>query len=105
MPVRRRKLTAAPTGADGLREELLKEWRNPDGSVPEPIIIEEAQGAQSAVHLFVIWSRWAGLSDLERSEIIMGAFEELRGPDQAMRVSVAMGLTQDEAKRLRIDYE
>ena len=84
---------------------MLREWRNPDDDVPEPIIIEEAPGAQSAVHVFVIWSRWAGLSDLERSEIIMEAFEELRGPDEAMRVSVAMGLTQDEAKRLRIEYE
>ena len=105
MPLRRRRLAPPPPGANGLREELLKEWRNPSENAPEPVIIEEPQGAQGAVHVYVIWSRWSGLNDRERSEIIVDAFEELRGSEEAVRLSVAMGLTPDEAKRLRIEYE
>ena len=35
----------------------------------------------------------------------MDAYEEVRGKDASLRVSVAMGLTSAEAERMNINYE
>jgi hypothetical protein len=56
-------------------------------------------------HSYVIWDKWRGLSQLDRSEIIMDVAENLSGdkmlPDISL-ITVAMGLTPEEAKRMRI---
>ena len=40
-----------------------------------------------------------------RSETIMDASEEVLGVEESLKVTVAMGLTKEEAKRLNIRYE
>ncbi|MDQ2730731.1 MAG: hypothetical protein M3Y56_03650, partial [Armatimonadota bacterium] len=70
----------------------------------EPIIVEES-GPNSPVHLYVIWSDWAELNQQERSEIIMEAFEDVNGLENVLNVTVAMGLTPVEAKRMHIEYQ
>lgn len=88
-----------------LQERLTQEWRNPQEGTTEPIIIEEV-GPQEFVpaHLYVIWSEWASLEQTERSELITDSCEEVRGRDLALNVTVAMGLTPEEAQRMGIEY-
>jgi hypothetical protein len=87
-----------------LQAELIQEWSHPRREASEPIIIEDRQGQQGPVHVYVIWQDWSGLDQIERSEIIMSACEQARGADFALGVTVAMGLTVREAERMRIAY-
>jgi hypothetical protein len=48
----------------------------------------------------VIWDDWGDLSLQERSEIIMNAYIRAKGQQAGLRISVAMGLTSTEAKRM-----
>jgi hypothetical protein len=50
----------------------------------------------------VIWDEWAPLSQQDRSEIIMDAYVRAKGQGDAVRISVAMGLTAAEAARMGI---
>jgi hypothetical protein len=81
-----------------LRNELIGEWRNPKtGKAAEPVIHEADPGNDEPIHLYVVWSKWQGLAPTDRSEVILDAFEAVRGPDQMTRVAVAMGFTPEEA--------
>lgn len=44
------------------------------------------------VRIYVEWDAWHHLSALERSELIMDAFELVCGQDKAGKVLVVMGL-------------
>ncbi|HVX84854.1 MAG TPA: hypothetical protein VH253_08570 [Phycisphaerae bacterium] len=90
------------TGAQ-LSGELLAEWRNPHAESREPIIIKDGGGSKP-VHLYVIWSAWQPVDQLERSEIIMDVYEQVAGIEEAANVTIAMGLTEQEAHRLGIYY-
>jgi len=100
MPVRTTLTrTQGPTEED-LKNELLRELRTPQ-AVGEPDII--IQGAAPAgVHLFVVWRRWAGLDQVVRSRIILDAYEEWRGEQEALQVTVSMGLLPEEARSMGI---
>lgn len=52
----------------------------------------------------VLWDdpRWAALSPRERSRVILKGYEFAR-PDDADRVTMALGLTRAEARRLGIE--
>ncbi len=53
----------------------------------------------------VIWDKWGELTQTERSEIIMDVVDNLAGDDRLPAdspVTVAMGLTREEAKRMGI---
>lgn len=102
MPVTRRpKPGPSPTG-QALLNRVVAEWRQPTPGATEPIIIEETAGQNLPVHLYAIWSDWAALASIERSEVRMDAYEQIHGRGGAVNVTFAMGLTPDEAKRLDI---
>lgn len=105
MPLRHRKITVPPPGADVLRRRLVEEWEHPTENPSAPIIIEEDGEGQRPTRLFVVWDEWPELDQEERSEIIMDAYEEVRGRDKSLLVTVAMGLTRREADRMHIVYE
>lgn len=105
MPIKRKRVSPPNPAIDRLRRDLIQEWRQPREDAPEPIILEEGGAQNRPTHLYVIWSEWAELNQQERSEIIMDAYEEVRGKDASLRVSVAMGLTSKEAERMNINYE
>ena len=105
MPVTQRPISggSSPAGQT-LLNRLLSEWRQPAPGAQQPIIIEETAAQNLPVHLYVVWDDWAPLGSIERSEIIMDAYEQLRGRGAAINVTVAMGLTPVEADRLGIRY-
>jgi hypothetical protein len=89
---------------DALVRELLEEWNNPNASRAEPIILEESAPGARIAHVYVIWSKWEQMDRVERSEIIMEAAQRRLGPQDLANISIAMGLSAQEAQRLGLKY-
>jgi hypothetical protein len=89
-----------PQEAD-LRDELIGELRTPREAGEPDIVIE--QPGTGTVHLYVKWARWNGLEQTVRSRIILDAYTAVKGEQEALKVTVAMGLTPTEAERMGID--
>ena len=105
MPVAQRVGTTARTDTESLLERLLQEWRAQRAGDGEPLIIEESpRGGERPNHLYVVWSEWGNLTPLERSKLILQAYERYRGRDMAANVTLAMGLMPDEARRMNIKF-
>ena len=95
-----------PPEVERLRERLRAEWVQPTPGAMEPLILVDTDRRRGdSKRLYVVWSEWGGLSQRERSEAIMDAYEAARGPQEALQVMVAMGLTPDEARRMGLEYE
>jgi hypothetical protein len=82
----------------------MKEWERPKKEGQPVIVLEGGKGQPR--HIYVIWDEWRGLDQRQRSEVIMDVVEHLTGR-HALRdlslVTVAMGLTAEEAKRMGIN--
>ncbi|HSZ59675.1 MAG TPA: hypothetical protein VK797_28790 [Tepidisphaeraceae bacterium] len=104
MPVKKLRRSGPSPAAQALLNRLVDEWQHPDPNATQPIIVEENGGQGQPTHIYVIWDDWAPLGSIERSEVIMSAYEEVRGRAGAINVTVAMGLTPAEADRLGIRY-
>lgn len=104
MPIKHRLKRTLPPSASELTRELIVEWTKPKKTGQPVIVIEGDQGQPR--HIYVIWDAWQGLDPRDRSEIIMDAVEHLAGdqafPDVSL-VTVAMGLTAEEAARMGIE--
>jgi hypothetical protein len=100
MPVRELASKHPPEYAD-LVGDLVREWKNPSES-PEPVILFERDSKKLVVHVYVIWGAWRDTDRIARSEIIMDAAEQALAPDEVLNITIAMGLTPEEAKRLGI---
>ncbi len=87
-----------------LEERLVREWQHPQEGIAEPIIIAEAERQQVPTHLYVIWREWADMSLRDRSKLILKAYERVQGANFALNVTVALGLTPEEAERQGIVY-
>jgi len=99
MPVRDDKLTRKELPEESkLRAELIAELKNPKDSGEPEIIIERPN--PFTTHLYAIWAEWNDLSQSVRSRIILDSFEDAYGKEEAVKVTVAMGLTRAEADRL-----
>ena len=91
-----------------LLARLEQEWETPNPAAAEPVIIETAdvlRPQQTPTHLYVIWEAWRDLTPRRRSEMIMDAYVAVRGRAYALNVTLAMGLTREEADRIGIRYE
>ncbi|MBC7805941.1 MAG: hypothetical protein H7145_07300 [Akkermansiaceae bacterium] len=99
----------------GLQERLTAEW-SPIGTAPTlsdgnaPILIEDLQPirfgtARQPLHLYVIWNEWVDLPQQERSEVIMDAYEATHDSADVVRVTLAMGLTENEARKMGLKYK
>jgi hypothetical protein len=89
---------------EAFAHRIAEEIRNPQEGMAEPVIVLEAQGQQAPTHLYVIWSEWGQLTQLERSEIALEAYREAEGSNFASNLRVALGLTPEEAARMGIEY-
>ena len=105
MPIKRLVRIPSSATAAALKDRLLNEWRSPDPNARQPIILEEPARTSEPTHVYVIWDDWSDLDQVERSEIIMDAFEDRYGKDRACNVTVALGLTPAEAERMGIGYQ
>lgn len=85
-----------------LVSRLADELRQPAPGEAQPLILLEGGDAEHPQHIYVIWDEWRDISGIERSEVIMEAFEHAKGKDRCLDVTLAMGLTSAEAKRLNI---
>lgn len=89
-----------------LEDDLVQEWLHPQPNSTEPVIIEDLDKdyGDELISVYVIWSRWDGLDETERSEVIATACERARGRGYVLRVTSAAGLTPEEAERNGIEY-
>ena len=102
MPFRRATARIRPPEAETLEERLAQEIGAPTDDPDAAMIVAEPPGDGPITRLFVIWDAWDSISQQDRSEIIMSAYGRARGQADALRVSVAMGLTRAEAGRMGI---
>ena len=103
MPVKRRLERTLPANADELTRLLHNEWTKPKKS-GQPLIIIEGN-KNEPLHIYVIWDKWGELTQTDRSEIIMDVVDNLAGEHRLpadLPVTVAMGLTVEEARRMGI---
>ncbi|MBK8257850.1 MAG: hypothetical protein IPK82_34930 [Polyangiaceae bacterium] len=98
MPVVTRSLHETVTN-DELKQRLIAEWKNGDAREPRPTIIQETDAQGNIVHIYVVWSDWGDCDQRMRSELITDAYWEVFD-DKALALTVAMGLTPEEAKRM-----
>lgn len=101
MPVRDKLRKQEGPDEHRLLSELKAELEQPKASGEPDIVIERPN--PSTTHLFVIWSEWSDLEQMIRSRIILDAYSEAKGEDEALNVTVAMGLTPEEATRLGVN--
>jgi hypothetical protein len=103
MSFRRAHARTHSSNVTDLTIRLRDEFRKPsDDPKTQPIIIAEPSEPAPISRLFVIWDAWEELNAQERSEIIMDAYKQHVGIHEAVKVSVAMGLTSSEARTLQI---
>lgn len=90
-----------PIFVDAVAQELR--LMRSEGSPDAPMIIEEQMRHSSRIHVTVIWDGWTAAAPEERSRIILDAYERVRGPEFILTLSVALGLTHAEAKKLGVE--
>jgi len=102
-----RKKKAAPPrhSRPDLVKTLVEEMRKEGvSSAPDvPTIYEEAQSYGDNLHVKVIWDKWAGIPAEERGAIIIDAYDKAGFDDEMRRITLALGLTKEEADKLNID--
>jgi hypothetical protein len=104
MPVHKRSIQekrADDTRYRELRDRLVAEWRGDAGSPPAPDIDEETDARDRVMHVVVTWDAWSDVDAQTRSEIIVDAFQAVKGQEAITNLTLAMGLTSGEAGRLR----
>jgi hypothetical protein len=89
---------------DALVDQLSQEWSHPDNAAAEPVILEESHTRGGTTHVFVVWSAWGSIGREMRGEIIMDAAEKVKSQADVLKITVAMGLTPDEADRFGIQW-
>ena len=87
-----------------LAQHLVDEIKNPQSGDAEPLIILESQRQQTPTHLYVIWSEWGQLTQLERSEIALESYREAKGSNSASQLHIALDLTPEDAECMGIAY-
>lgn len=105
MPVIRNPKREKPAQWRELKDIIVQEYMHETNDPSKPVIvIDEETGIPGATHVTVIWDQWQGMTQRERSEIIMDACEEAFPEEKVRDITLAMGLTKDEADRMRIQY-
>ncbi len=80
-------------------KKLAQEFTAGSANV-QPLILEELVPATRSRHVRVIWDRWKELEDEQRSAVIVDAYAEAEGPEASSEVTIAEGLTPQEALAL-----
>lgn len=90
-----------------LRKEIVDELRRreeteaPSGA---PVIYMEESGTpDNYTHWYAVWDRFEDIDHQSRSRILLDAILEVLGSHEGLRVTVAMGLTPEEAKGMGLE--
>ena len=84
-----------------LEADLAAAMSDPNDTLDPAVFVEGGtDDAPSAV--FVVWTKWAPLDELKRSEIVLNAYEQAFGIEKTLKVTVAMGLTPEQAEDLKV---
>ncbi len=83
-------------------ERVVREQNAQSTRDDEPRVIWEENRFINRVHVTVVWDRWEGVDPEARSRIIVDAVERTRGPEVASRLSLALGVTSEQAQRMGI---
>ena len=86
-------------------EAIKAEMRRLDGQPAppgSPMVIAEEQHFPDYVHYYVVWDRFKGVANEIRSSIVFDAVREVF-PEDFLRMTVAMGLTSEEAKGMGLN--
>jgi hypothetical protein len=81
-----------------LVDELANELRN-SKERGQPLVIEERL-LTGLVHVQVVWDKFRSLSDEERIELILSAYEQVEGREFREKIVAAIGYTGTEAADL-----
>jgi len=84
-----------------LKRRLVEEWREVGTQEPRPTIVREEDDEGHVVHVYVVWNEWGDLNQEERSELITEAYWEVFDV-AGLALTVAMGVTPAEAKRMNL---
>ena len=95
-----RILTRHAAQHDSLVERLVEELAR-DARTGQPFVYINNVGQTGSFHVTVVWDAWQDLSAQQRSSIIMDALEQ-HDPAKRGHITIAMGLTGEEARRLGI---
>ena len=101
-------LIRKPAGEPETHRDLVRELAQeidldqPEGPSGAPTIIEEAVRGSPHIHVTVIWDRWAPIPADDRGRVILDAYTQARGEQEMLKISVALGVTVEESRRLGI---
>ena len=83
-----------------LRKAIAEELRRPDdapATLDGPVVYQEESGTpERYTRWYVIWKMFEGVDSEDRSRVVLDAVEEVFGRPEALRVSIAMGLTPED---------
>ncbi|HEY8751240.1 MAG TPA: hypothetical protein VIM11_24865 [Tepidisphaeraceae bacterium] len=103
MPVR--KFTPTRTlEQNQLVDRLAAEWQSVGSTASEPVIIEEPDSKGDVIHVYVVWTDWAQLDREKRGDVIMEAAERVKPMNEVLKITIAFGLTPDEADRFNLKW-
>ena len=89
---------------DQFVSDLAAEWSDAKSANAEPVILEEKDREGRLVHVYVVWDAWSQVERTERSEIVMDAAEKVLPQPRVMDITIAMGLTREEAMRMGLKF-
>ena len=105
MPFEERSLDLVTKGYSPLAEEIERVVREKNAAPQrpdEPRVIWEEDRYTNRIKVSVIWDRWQGVDPEMRGRIIVDAVERARGQDVARKISLALGVTPEQAERLGV---
>src|SRR5438132_8644977 len=91
--------TAPSPKHDAFVKKLVQEFTASSSNL-QPLILEEQVPSTKSRHVQVIWDRWKDLDDEQRSAVIVDAYTQAEGPDTAGTITIADGVTPQEALAL-----
>jgi len=103
MPVIKKKLHQEHPDHQAMLEIMIRHLKDKGGDEKFPRIIEDENSLTKSMNVYVFWDRFGSMTIQERAELILEAYENAKGQAEALRISVAMGLTPLEEQTLGLD--
>jgi len=105
MPLIRRTSQIMHPRHSELVTEMVRHIKTKDSRdlPPVPRIVEEMDRVSKTLNVYVLWQEWESVTQQDRAEMILEAYEQTQGSAAVRRISIAMGLAPLEAQTLGLD--